>query len=401
MSARLPILFSVLLAGCVAYERDDADPASVAAEVAARTGGAFTLAEASLLSLRQNPELRAAEARARAAGAAATVPLPLTGEWRGRNEAVGIMVDPIALLGLGPRGAAIGAADARAAAAATELAVARWRALAELAETFRLHAVAESLEIPDVDLDVAAFERSGLASPVAADMLRAVQARARSERIEIARLRRDQLARLRHLLGLPATAQLEVVPSDWLPTVHESDAALLDRPDLTLATARFEVADRDFRKAAADQYPSLQIGPNVSLRGDPLRAMGMLNIPLAMHGLAAAARDRREAARHDIEDALLEARREASVARDELLAATASLEAAQAALRARSTAFVAARAALEVEPDAFTAFAMAANEQIQATAAHRMAAVAQARAEVAHAVAYGWPRPETPEELTR
>jgi outer membrane protein TolC len=400
MSARpFSILVLLLPLGCVAYQSDAADVATIAAEVAAREGGSFTFDAAVLRTLRQHPELRAAEARARAAGAARTVPLPATGEWRGRNEAVGVMLDPIALLGFGPRGAAIEAAEARAVEAATQLAVARWRALGELAEAFALHHVATTLPTPELDLDVAAFERSGLASPVAAAMLRAATARARSERLELARLGRDQLARLRHLLGLPATAALDVQTDEPSVEVRGDDRELLARPDLALAVARFEVADRDFRKAVTDQYPSFQIGPNVSLRGDPLRAMGMLNIPFAMHGLAAAARDRREAARHDVEDALLEARREASVARDELQTAAANRDAARSALTARQTAFDAARAALEVEPDAFQPFARAASEYLQAIAEHRRASSAHAVATVRFATAHGWPRvPETEEQ---
>ena len=91
MSARLSSLLPVtlLFVACVAYEGDDASPERIDGELAMRAGGRFSFAEAASLALRQNPELRAAEARARAAGAAATVPLPVVGEWRGRNEAVG------------------------------------------------------------------------------------------------------------------------------------------------------------------------------------------------------------------------------------------------------------------------------------------------------------------------
>ena len=365
-----------------------------------RAGGRFSFAEAASLALRQNPELRAAEARARAAGAAATVPLPVVGEWRGRNEAVGAMLDPIALLGLGPRGAAMQAADARAAQAATALAVARWRTLAELAEAFRLHRVAAQLRAPDLGtLDVTAFERAGLASEVAAAMLRAAGARARAEKVELDRLRDDQRARLRHLLGLPAGAVVELLhEDDPVGPIDGQLPALLSRPDVTLAAARFEVADREFRRAVAAQYPSFQLGPNVSLRGDPLRAMAMLNVPLGMQGLAEAARERREAARHDVEDVLLEARREAQVADAARLAALATDETAEAMLAARRAAFVAAGAAVEVEPDAFHRYAGAAGEYAKAAADRRRAAAALAVADVRYAVAYGWPKPGSMEE---
>ena len=170
------------------------------------------------------------------------------------------------------------AADARAAQAATALAVARWRTLAELAEVFRLHRVAAQLRAPDLGtLNVTAFERAGLASEVAAAMLRAAGARARAEKVELDRLRDDQRARLRHLLGLPAGAVVELLhEDDPVGPIDGQLPALLSRPDVTLAAARFEVADREFRRAVAAQYPSFQLGPNVSLRGDPLRAMAML-----------------------------------------------------------------------------------------------------------------------------
>ncbi len=407
MSARpiLILLFALTLSqlGCVAYERDDADLATVASAVSRRDGGAFSFAEAAARALRQNPEVQAAEARARAAGAASTVPLPVIGEWRGRNEAVGAMLDPIAMLGLGPRGAELDAADARAALAATELAVRRWRTLAEVAEAFRLHRVAANLSAPELGdraVDADAFERSGLASSVAAAMLRAATSKARTERVELDRLRDDQEARLRHLLGLPATATLTVLHGE--EPVEPADGRLQDllaRPDLAVAAARFEVADRDFRKAVAAQYPSFTIGPNVSLRGDPLRAMAMLNVPLGMQGLAAAARERREAARHEIEDALLEARREADLAEHARRAARSDQQTALLMLDARRTAFVAARAALDVEPDAFQRYAAAVSEYVRAAADLRRAATTSAVAEVRYAVAFGWPAAPAKEEL--
>ncbi len=403
MSFRTLSVFLILpLVGCVAYQRDDADVQSVAAEVSRRSGGTYSFDEAAELALRQNPELLAAEARARAAGAATTVPLPVTGEWRGRNEAIGAMLDPIALLGLGPRGAEIGAAHARAALAATELAVQRWQTLAEVAEAFCLHRVADDLSAPDLGdgaIDAQAFERAGLASPVAAAMLRAAASKAHSERVELDRLRDDQEARLRHLLGLPTTAQLKLRHgAEPLVATAGRDQDLLALPDLAVAAARFEVADRDFRKAVAAQYPSFQLGPNLSLRGDPLRAMAMLNVPLGMHGLAAAAQERRQAARHGIEDALLEARRQADLADSARQAARANHVTAQAMLDARRTAFSAARAALDVQPDAFQRYATAVSEYVRAAAEHRNATTARAVADVRYAVAFGWPAAPAQEE---
>ena len=138
MSARFILtLFIPVLTSCVSYEREEASPQSVADTVAARTSGVLSIDAAIQLALDQNPELRALEARARGAAAATTVALPTQGEWRGRNEVVGIMLDPIALLGIGPRGAAISAAEAQHVEAMQALAVGRWRVIAAIRRGLR------------------------------------------------------------------------------------------------------------------------------------------------------------------------------------------------------------------------------------------------------------------------
>lgn len=362
----------------------------------------MTFAEAAALTLRRHPEILAAEARARAAGLATTVPLIGNSEWRGRNETIGVMLDPVALLGFGPRGAEIELADARVRRAVTELAVARWRTVAEVAEAYRLHRVFQRLRAPaleDADLSDAPFARAGLASPVAAAALQAANAGAAAERAALDRLCQDQLSRIRHLLALPPHAALTPIHDDT-PTLPDAPSLseLLDRPDLTLAVARFEVADAELRRAVAAQYPSLQIGPSMSLRGDPLRAMGMLKIPLLMHGAAAAAQERRAAARHDVEDALLEARLEAETAESARRVAGAVEARARAVLEARSAALRAAQTALAVEPEAFSGYAAAAREYVEAVSNYREAASTFAVADVRRAVAYGWPRQPATED---
>ena len=402
MSTQSPLFFTlILLAGCVTYDRQDASITTIAGEIDAVEGGSFAFSEAAALTLSRHPEVLAAQARARAAGLARAVPWTINSEWRGRNEAIGAMLDPIAILGLGPRGAEIELADAQTERAVTELAVARWRSLAELAEAYALHRTAARLQPPELsEVQADAFDRAGLASAVAVAMLRAAEARARAEGVELQRLADDQLARMRHLLGLPPTATLTPLHDDGPVAPKEFRARdLLSRPDITLAAARFEIADREFRRAVAAQYPALQIGPSVSLRGDPLRAMGMLRLPIAMDGLAAAARERRTAARHEIKDALLEARLEAETAGAERAAAEATKMTAQAALEAQRAALLAARVALDVEPDAFESYAKTANEYVQAVSQSRSAAAALAVAEVRHAVAYGWPNSGLEEDL--
>src|SRR5690606_8157328 len=148
-----------------------ADTESTAAIVASRNGGTFSVEAAIELALQQNPRLRALTALVRAADANTIVPVTLRTEWRERMDAIEAVIDPIALLGLGPRGAAIDAADARLTEAVSQLAVQRWRTIAEIGEEFTIHAALCELKVTDLDLDVDAFERAGLASPIAAQQL--------------------------------------------------------------------------------------------------------------------------------------------------------------------------------------------------------------------------------------
>tara|TARA_R110002072_G_scaffold109160_1_gene236293 strand:- start:62074 stop:63303 length:1230 start_codon:yes stop_codon:yes gene_type:complete len=402
----LLLLFLSGLASCVSYERDDATPQSVAAIIDARVGGTYTIDEAIELALHQNPRLQALLARLRAANAATTVPIPLRINWLGRREALEVLIDPIALLGLGPRGAAIDSAESLLLEAAAQLAVQRWRTIAAVVTEYRIYAALQKLQVADLNLDIESFERAGLASPVAALQLRAAQARSTSEQAQLTRERSDNLARLRELLGLPDSAELTITAStdDWLQQPDGTASDLVTRPDLSLAAAQFQVADAEFYQTVTEQYPSLQIGPNISLAGDPLRAMAVLQIPIGMQGLAEAARERREATRSELEAAFLLAKREASVSDQQLLATQADAAATAAGLQASTTAFDAARASIEVEVDAFAMFADAASMVMRNTMEHRSAVLAHARAEVQRAVAYGWPRipqqspPQMPEQ---
>ena len=228
------------------------------------------------------------------------------------------------------------------------LATLRWRTIAAVVEEFLVDAALNNLQVEDLQLDVDAFVSAGLASRVAAQQLLAAQARALSEQAELQRARQINQARLRELLGLPASAELLLAEIDqqWLLQPDGTDQQLLSRPDLALAAARFQVADASFYQAVTDQYPALQVGPNISLMGDPMRAMAMLQIPIGMHGLAEAAREPREAARADIETAFLQARREATNSDAQLAAANAVASATAAAVQANIAALRSARAAL-------------------------------------------------------
>jgi len=387
------ILFAgALSAGCVAYVADDADASTVAAEAAQRRGGTFTFAAALAAAMRQNPELLALEAQARAAGAV-TQPLELQSEYRSDDEMLAVMLDPIALLGLGARGGAAAVADAAAAEAVARLAAGRWQITAAVAETFVLDAALRSLSVPDLAADADAFQRAGLASPIAADQVRAAQARAAAETLELAKETEANRAALRNLLGLPAGTRVEFAASDaeLLQQPEATDAAVLARPDLALATARFRVADAEFRAAVSDQYPSLMLGPEFPLRGGSLEAMAILRVPIGMAGRAEAARERREAARATLGAVWVQASNAANQAERELAAAAAGETASSLSLRASTKDLATARLALQVEIEAFDRFAKAATMVVRDTMEHRTATQALVRARVQRAVAYGWP----------
>ena len=387
-----PLLAACFAAGCVAYEADPTDVATVAAEARLHPGGTFTLAEAIATALRQNPELLALEARARAAGAV-TEPIEVEAEYRSELESVAVLLDPIALLGLGARGAAIDVNEAEARAAVADLAVARWRTAAAVAEEFALASQLESLRVPQVGVDVDAFERAGLAAPAVAQRLRAAQAAAHAEDLALLLERERWLSRLRTLLGLaPGTEVTLRLPAE--PVVAQPPAdldAVLSRPDLALALARLHVADAEFRRAVADQYPSIVLGPEIPLRGGMLEAMAVLRLPIGMAGRAEAARERREAARAELAAAWVRAGNEAHTADQELAAAESAASAAASAAEAHAQLLTVAVAGLEVEVDGFDRAAELAGMAVTTATERRKAVAEQVRARVARAVAFGWP----------
>jgi len=246
--------------------------------------------------------------------------------------------------------------------------------------------------VPDFAIDPAAFARAGLASPVAVRQVNASAARARAERIALDAARADNLAEFRRLLGLPDREPIELLApaASWLPA-KQGGSALLSRPDVAVAAARFRTADAAFRRAVQQQYPSLMIGPEFPLTGDPLQAMAVLRLPVGAQGRAVAARERRDAARAGLEAALLAASREASAAEAELATAEAAQNAAEAGLQASSGSLQSALILLQTETDAFGTLADAAAMAMRDTMERRQSALTLARARVRRAVAWGWP----------
>lgn len=377
---------------CVTYSPAPADPAAVAATVRARSGGTLTRTQATALALRQNATLQALEARVRAAGAV-TFPLELAGEWRSESDMLALMLDPVALLGQGARGASLRVADAAVATAADELATARWRVVGAVAEAFAVDAALRDAPTT-VAVDLDAFAHAGLAAPVALARVRAATIRAAAEQVEVEAERARNRSALAELLGLAPDATLAFASDhEPLPTPPREQRALLRRPDVSLAAARFALADAEFAEAVAAQYPALMLGPELPLVGGSIAAMATLRLPLGAHGLAVAARERREAARAELTAQWLAVSRDASDTAIEADAAAAHEQAAHAAATASRDDLHSAQVALlvDADPDAFARLADAAAMAVRDDSEARAAAVVLARARVRAAVAAGWP----------
>jgi len=395
LAGRSALVVSVAFAGCVAYDSEDVTLEASAASLPRRVGS-LTFEQAVALAMAHNGEIKAREAECRAAGLD-VMPTELQGQLQ--QESLALMIDPLALLGLTQRGASSFLAETRAAEAAAALTQARWRTMAAIAEVFAHHrALYDLQQVPFVTVDGEAFAAAGLASSVAVDQVRGAAMAAEAERHAIDAEKATQIAELRQLLGLSPASELDLVlpPADWPQMPRTDEPTLLRRPDLALALARYRTADAEFRKAVADQYPSLMIGPDVPLRGGTIDPMAVLRLPLGAAGPAEAARERRTAARSRLSDALALAANEASSAVVAHEAAVVRSRAAHISARASSHAFAAATAALQVELDAFERVSEKAPMAVRDAMEAREAAIAAARARVRSAVAAGWPAAEVP-----
>lgn len=379
--------------GCASYAPADVTLSTATAGLP-RHDGPLTFERAIALAFTHNGELVARAAECRAAGLD-VVPTELQGQLQQDNLA--LMVDPLALLGLAQRGASMRLAEARGLAAAAALATERWRVVTSIAEVFvASRALAGLPALPAVDVDVEAFVAAGLASSLAASSVRAAAVGAEAERRALHADHATLAADLRRLLGLSADSRFDLVPppADWPPLPPADEVSVLRRPDLAETLARYEVADAEFRRAVADQYPALMLGPDFALRGSGVDPMAILRWPLGASGPAEAARERRSAAGSRLRDAVLAASGEALAAATRHEAAAARARAASATAEAAGRAFVAAAVALQVEVDAFDRVAERALMMVREAMDAREAAMAAARARVRAAAAAGWPAAE-------
>lgn len=385
-------------AGCVAYEADPIDLATIVASTPMLPPGELSFRDAVAFAFRHNPELVELAARARAAGAdvAAT---ELQSEWTGADDMLAVMIDPVALLRLGARGAVADLATARAAQAVAELAVARWRLVGRIAAIYAATTALAGIEQPGFTEDPEPFVRAGLAAPATAALARAALAGARAEQLALATDRAALRAELCTLLGAPESVALTLAPvaAAFPDLPPQDDEHLLQRPDLALALADYRTADAEFRAAVAAQYPSLMLGPDVPLRGGVVDAMAILRLPIGAGAPAEAAKERRAAARARVVAAVIDAANTAADAGRQHAAAAQRALAATASAQASAGALAAARAAVAVEVDAYEQLVDRAQMAVREAMERRAAVVAAGRARVQLAIAYGWPQARAPE----
>ncbi|MFO1076162.1 MAG: HlyD family efflux transporter periplasmic adaptor subunit [Planctomycetota bacterium] len=290
MYTRTLLSCTLALASCVSYSKAPASATRAAADIAARSAPSpLTFDAAVRFAFANNADLRALAARARAAGAD-LAPFELQSEYRTGTEMLAVMVDPIALLNLGPRAAANLALDAKAAAAVAELGVARWRTAAAIAEAFAIDDALARTRLPQVLDHGPTYERVGLAAPLDSAQVHAAAIGAVAEHTATLAQKDQNLAALRRLLGLAPDADVALSPPLPALAAEPRPAALLARPDLALAEAEFAVADAEFRAAVRAQYPSVMLGPEFPLRGNGLEAMAILRLPIGAWGAARRAR---------------------------------------------------------------------------------------------------------------
>lgn len=387
----LPVLF--LLTGCVGYREARVDLSETARNLDAEKPGFLGYREALALARERNPGLRSLRAEARAAGLDAP---PWEAELSYEPEMVDLMVDPLGLARVGPRGAAFRVAEARRIEALAALDAAERGLAADLLLVYLVERVLASRGAPEPPLDPGPYEKSGLATPNAVASLRAARRAAEAEAVAIAAERAANLAAFRRLLGVGARAEAGMRPLDAeLPPSPVTDPGRIPlRADLLSSLARYGSVDAELRLAVSEQWPRLRIGGRVEISGSGLGGLVAVVLPVGAHRRAQAALARREAAREELLGAVALAGEDAERARLSLEAAEASAGAKASAASAMGAEYRAAVARLEVEPGDFPMAADLALRAVAEAREAREAAVEAARARVGCLRAFAWPTRE-------
>lgn len=388
-----------LWSGCVRYQRQAASIEASALSLPDAPSGALPFEEAVRLLVARNPRLKAT----RAAIAAVNVspgPRPLIGGMQimdGRAGETMIATDILSLLGLGPRKAEIAMRRAmRDERVQAHHELAR-DLVAELAEAYAVERALRDLPSPQVDVDIAAFERAGLASDSILVAAHSVLAEGQAESRVIAAALQDARRRIVELLGAAPGADIEPTGAgaDW-PRLPEIDGnrLVLARGDLQTLLAKWLVADKSYRFAVRRQMPNLilGVGGNVDLNM-PMQLVS-LELPLDASAEARAQDRARAVAFHELEAGVLAALHDAASTRLAWDAAAAHRDGMGERRKAAAALLGAERASLETDPRALDRVVFVAGRSVDAARQNREAAVREARARVRAARAAGWPTPE-------
>ncbi len=312
---------AAVVAGCARYRAAPLDvERPLRAPAAPVPTAPWTYDVAVRYAVEHNPDLLALRARVAAVNVnPAREPVDTGGgvDMDGRWS-VDVSFDALSLLGLGTRPYDVALACARRDEATLEH-HARAREIAgEIAETFVVERALSALPEPDFHVDVSAFVRAGLESGAADTASAATSANGEAEKSAREAERRANRYVFARLLGLPPGVEPKLAPVavDWPAVPEPTPSALVAaRADVQRKVAAFETADRDLRRAVRAQYPSIMIEPGVAF--DPTSVFGAvrLKLPVGMAPEVRALESAREAARADVESAVLDAVRDAGEAR--------------------------------------------------------------------------------------
>ena len=386
---------SFALASCVSYRPAPLD-LTVASTAPVRPPSSMTYAEAVAFAVANNPDLRALRARAAAINPdPGPEPLELSvGVDSDHRPEAELALDALSLLGIGPRAAERALARARASEAWLRHHERAREIAGEIAEAVETERALAGLSLPAVALDVDAYVRAGLEPAAANTAAKSTTSSLEAERVSVDAARRRAQRRLARLLGAPADALLTVTspPAPWPPVVAaDGNALVAARADLQRRFAQYETADAELRRAIAAQMPGITLVPGVA--SDPVVFFGHVGIrlPVGAPKEARAAECAREAVRHEVEGAVLDALSEAAIARDDAVAAGRRLGAARDALAGAQGLFESSKARLQTTGGSVLEPVLAAQSVVAAARDLREALVEDAEARVRAARAAGWP----------
>lgn len=397
--ARFAILVACValaVGACASYRAAPVDP-QAALRGAGPGPGPLGFEDAVRWSVEHNPELRALRSRVGAVSVPLGEPVEVGGGANEEGRAnVGLSLEALSLLGIGPRGADKRVASSRRTEA-WALHHERARGIAvELAETFAVERALASLPEPEYQVDASAYVQAGLETGAAETATSATRAEWEAEAVSREAERTSNRSVVSRLLGIGAGAppSLESPDPAWPPVAESTPAALIDaRADIQRLVAAFQVADSELRRAVAGQYPGLVLEPEIALDPTALFGAVRLRLPVGATAQVRAAECAREAARAEVEVGVLAALDEARRAWARHRRALAVLSAARTRAEASGQLLRATRARLEASTGSVIEAVFAADAVVAGARALRESSIDEARARVRAAAASGWPGP--------